>query len=109
MKFDIKVKFYNEEPSFGKGVAELMRHCQKLGSLSKAYKAMGMSNSKAWKILKRAEEDLGFELVNRSIGGNNGGGSTLTEQGEQLLKKYDLYMQRLEEYSQSLFEEIFDE
>lgn len=106
---EVKVRMYNNEPSFGKGVALLLHHCKELGSLSKAYKKMGMSNSKAWKILKRAEADLGFQLVNRSIGGNHGGGSSLTSQGEELLEKYDLYVQKLEAYSKSLFEEIFDE
>ena len=47
---------------------------------------MKMSNSKAWKILKRAEEDLDMPLVERISGGKDGGGSKLTQEGEELLE-----------------------
>lgn len=59
-----------------------MELCEKYGSLSKAYKEMGMSNSKAWKIIKRAQEDLGYELVHTTSGGSLGGGSQLTLEGK---------------------------
>ena len=67
-KFDLKIRLYNQEKSFGKGVYELMKKTQSFGSLTGAYKAMKMSNSKAWKILKRAEEDLDMPLIERISG-----------------------------------------
>ena len=70
-KFDLKIRLYNQEKSFGKGVYELMKKAQSFGSLSGAYKDMKMSNSKAWKILKRAEEDLDMPLVERISGGKD--------------------------------------
>lgn len=87
-KFDLKIRLYNQEKSFGKGVYELMKKAQSFGSLTGAYKAMKMSNSKAWKILKRAEEDLDMPLIERISGGKDGGGSKLTQEGEELLEKY---------------------
>ena len=60
MRYKLKIQIGNNEPNFGKGVVELLELCDKYGSLSKAYKEMGMSNSKAWKIIKRAQEDLGM-------------------------------------------------
>ena len=83
-KFDLKIRLYNQEKSFGKGVYELMKKAQSFGSLSGAYKDMKMSNSKAWKILKRAEEDLDMPLVERISGGKDGGGSKLTQEGEDV-------------------------
>ena len=53
MRYKLKIQIGNNEPNFGKGVVELLELCDKYGSLSKAYKEMGMSNSKAWKIIKR--------------------------------------------------------
>ena len=53
--YHVKVRVYNESIDFGKGVAELLQRIEATGSLSAAYKAMGMSASKAWKILRRAE------------------------------------------------------
>ena len=46
-KFDLKIRLYNQEKSFGKGVYELMKKAQSFCSLSGAYKDMKMSNSKA--------------------------------------------------------------
>ena len=55
MRYKLKIQIGNNELNFGKGVVELLELCDKYGSLSKAYKEMGMSNSKAWKIIKRAQ------------------------------------------------------
>ena len=70
--YHVKVRVYNESIDFGKGVAELLQRIEATGSLSAAYKAMGMSASKAWKILRRAEADLGFALVSSTAGGKRG-------------------------------------
>ena len=79
--YHVKVRVYNESIDFGKGVAELLQRIEATGSLSAAYKAMGMSASKAWKILRRAEADLGFALVSSTAGGKSGGSSVLTPEG----------------------------
>lgn len=108
-KFDLKIRLYNQEKSFGKGVYELMKKVQSFGSLSGAYKDMKMSNSKAWKILKRAEEDLEMPLVERISGGKDGGGSKLTQEGEDLLDKYEKFIQEMNEYAKIRFKEIFED
>ena len=79
------------------------------GSLSKAYKEMGMSNSKAWKIIKRAQEDLGYELVHTTSGGSLGGGSQLTLEGKELVRKYKLFQEKIEIYSKQVFKEVFED
>ena len=107
-KFDLKIRLYNQEKSFGKGVYELMKKAQNFGSLSGAYKDMKMSNSKAWKILKRAEEDLDMPLVERISGGKDGG-SKLTQEGEELLDKYEKFIQEMNEYAKIRFKEIFED
>ena len=108
-KFDLKIRLYNQEKSFGKGVYELMKKTQTFGSLSGAYKDMKMSNSKAWKILKRAEEDLDMPLVERISGGKDGGGSKLTQEGEELLEKYEKFIQEMNDYANIRFKEIFND
>ena len=55
------------------GVAELMHHVEETGSLSEACRCMGMAYSKGWRIMKHAEEDLGFPLMEGSRGGSRGG------------------------------------
>ena len=46
---------------------------------------LGMSYNKAWRSLRAAEERLGFPLLERQVGGKEGGGSRLSAPGEELL------------------------
>lgn len=105
--FHIKVRVYNEEINFGKGVAQLLQLVEEHGSLAAAYKEMGMSSSKAWKILHRAQEDLGFALVEGSSGGKYGGGTQLTEAGRKLLQQYVLFEHDVQDFAEKRFAEYF--
>ena len=81
--YHVKVRVYNESIDFGKGVAELLQRIEATGSLSAA--------CKAWKILRRAEADLGFALVSSTAGGKSGGSSVLTPEGRLLLERYTAF------------------
>ncbi len=107
--FDLKIRIYNEHPDFGKGVVQLMNKTKEFGSLSGAYKDMKMSNSKAWKILNRAEKDLDMDLIYRVTGGKNGGSSRLSDEGKMLLDKYQLFVNDVEDYAKQRFKEIFED
>ena len=96
-RFDFRVRVFMEEPDFGKGVAQLLSLTREKGSLSAAYKSMGMAASKAWKILNRAEADLGVKLVERKSGGKQGGGSHLTPEGEDILNRYENFQKEVAE------------
>ena len=63
LRYDMRLRVSRTDHAFGPGVAELMEHVEATGSLSKGCKCMQMAYSKGWKILKRAEEDLGIPLV----------------------------------------------
>ena len=62
LRYDMRLRVSRTDHAFGPGVAELMEHVEATGSLSKGCKCMQMAYSKGWKILKRAEEDLGILL-----------------------------------------------
>lgn len=70
---------------FGRGVADLLHGVEEYHSLNLSAKHMGMAYSKAWKIVKLAEETLGIQLLYRM--GKNG--SRLTEEGARLLEVYE--------------------
>ena len=106
-KFQNKITVYKKEPSFGKGPAQIMELVQKTNSLSKAYNIMGLSSSKGWKIIKKAEEDLGFELFHTVVGGKDGGYSTLSTEGEEFLKKYQAFRDELHKKSEEIFKKHF--
>lgn len=105
--YHIKVRVYNDEINFGKGVAELLRRIDEAGSLAAAYKAMGMSSSKAWKILRQAEADLGFALVHGSAGGASGGGTVLTAEGRELLARYAAFNAAVQQAAEEAFAKYF--
>jgi N-terminal domain of molybdenum-binding protein len=102
-RFDFRVRVFMEEPDFGKGVAQLLSLTREKGSLSAAYKSMGMAASKAWKILNRAEADLGVKLVERKSGGKQGGGSHLTPEGEDILNRYENFQKEVAEAVKTFF------
>ena len=79
MEMKLTPRFYQDgERIFGPGVAELMQQVQVHRSLRSAAQAMEMAYSKAWRIIRNAEEGFGCKLLNSTIGGRNGGGAVLT-------------------------------
>ena len=74
--------------AFGDGPARLLDGVQEWGSLRKAALELGMSYNKAWRILRAAEQRLGFPLLDRSVGGSLGGGSHLTAEARDLARRY---------------------
>ncbi|MDO4854761.1 MAG: LysR family transcriptional regulator [Coriobacteriia bacterium] len=72
-------------PALGKGVVALCERVRDMGSLNKAAHDMGMSYSKAWRIMKSAEEEFGISLLDR----NGPKGSDLTEQAHTLIEVYE--------------------
>jgi molybdate transport system regulatory protein len=72
-------------PAVGMGTFELLGRVESTGSLSRAAADMGMAYSKAWQSVRRAEEMLGFALLDRQAGGRGGGGSTLSTDGKWLV------------------------
>lgn len=92
---------------FGPGVASLLEGVQEKKSLRAAAGSMGMAYSKAWRILRTAEDAFGCRLLDSTIGGRHGGGAVLTPEAEALLEGYQRLRREVEAYSQAKYEEIF--
>lgn len=99
----------NREKFFGEGPYRLLRGVEQTGSLRSAAAAMGMAYSKALRILKHAEEVLGFPLTSRSVGGVSGGGSRLTDEGKEWIEKYEAYRNACVLANRRLYLEFFPE
>ena len=69
------------ERFFGEGPCRLLHLIEETGSLRSAAAQMGLSYSKALRLVQHAEKELGFALTCKTIGGRGGGGSTLTPTG----------------------------
>ena len=92
---------------FGEGPLRLLRSVEKTGSLRAAAREMEMAYSKASKLLKQAEANLGFPLTIRSTGGKDGGGSILTTEGKYWLRQYEAYRDACVKANQALYRQFF--
>lgn len=103
----LAVRIFGEEKCFGPGVAALLRRVEEQHSLRAAAMSMGMAYSKAWTIMKQAEQNLCFPLLQSSTGGKNGGGAVLTDEAKKILLAYEDYCKKLNASSEALFRESF--
>ena len=95
------------EKIFGQGPLSLLILVDKLGSLNKAAQDMKMSYSKATRIIKTTEINLNTKLLDKEIGGNSGGGSSLTDDAKKLMRKYEIYREKGAREIGRVFDEIF--
>jgi len=106
-QFDIRIRVFREEPAFGKGVVQLLDLIRQENSFSASCRRMGMAPSKAWKIVRRAEADLGTPLIRGESGGSGGGRTVLTEEGADLLDRYHRFEREIMETAKKCFSECF--
>ncbi len=97
---DYRFRFWlikNDKKVFGEGPLNLLKKVDELGSLRQAAFAMGMSYSKAWKVMKQIEKELQMKLLERKIGGKAGGGSTITSEAKDFICRYEAFMASMDE------------
>jgi molybdate transport system regulatory protein len=92
---------------FGPGTYRLLVNVREVGSLHRAAQIMGMSYSKAWRIVRQAEEHLGVELLERHAGGAAGGGSVLTAEAHSLIERFGHLQDDLQVALDVLFAKYF--
>lgn len=92
---------------FGPGVVKVLTLVEQHGSLSTAAREMNMSYNKAWRIVKRAEDEWGAPLLKSSSGGSNGGGSKLTEDARELIGLYHEFAKRSRKLVDECFNDVF--
>ncbi len=92
---------------FGPGAHELLRRVEQTGSLNQAAKDMAMSYSKAWRVMHQVERRLGVALFEARVGGPEGGGSCLTDQGRLLMQRFEAFTREADDVVEELFERHF--
>lgn len=108
MNYSVNLKLKNSNGIFfGPGPACLLMAIEQGSSLKQAAEQMGMAYSKAWKILRNAESQLGFPLLTKKRGGIGGGGSTLTAEAKKLLRQYLAFQKAVYAGADELFQQYF--
>lgn len=77
--------------AFDHGDAQLLRSIERAGSVAQAAESLGRSRARMTKRIDTLEEAFG-PLVRRNRGGAAGGGSELTEEGIELLRRFDRFV-----------------
>lgn len=75
---------------------ELLRQIKKIGSINQAAKLAGVSYKTAWDNIDAMNKSSPKPLLERNIGGKQGGGTYLTPYAERLLQLYELLKQTQE-------------
>ena len=107
LKLTIRMYTDDNQRCFGPGIATLLERVRLHKSLRAAAASMEMAYSKAWRIIRTAENVFGCKMLSSSIGGKGGGGAVLTEEAKRLLSAYDAYVADVTAYSAGKFEEAF--
>ena len=107
MKIAYKVWLENDGKAFGEGPFQVLRMVVEKGSLLQAARSLAMSYQKAWMIIRKSEERLGFQLLERKIGGIAGGGSQMTEAGAEFMENYARFRKETEKRLNAVFQKHF--
>lgn len=109
MKCDWKLYICNDDNKkfFGKGPMQLLLGVEKHKSLNKAAAEMELSYHKALKLIKIAEDGFGCTLIDKKIGGERGGGSSLTPEAFEIIEKYKKLENDINSYASQAFAEAF--
>ena len=98
-----------DEAFFGPDMAQFLRLIEHAGSMQTACRQMNMSYSKGFKLLKNAENQLGYPLLITQSGGSEGGFSELTPKALALMENYMALEKELKEKAEELFLKYFKE
>ncbi|NMB35409.1 MAG: LysR family transcriptional regulator [Firmicutes bacterium] len=108
--FSLNCKIWLEiggQKVFGDGPCDILKRIKNSGSLRMAAKEINMSYSQAWQLMKNLEKKLGFPLLIKKVGGEFGGGSSLTPEGEKLVKQFEQFREEADGMLNELFKKYF--
>ncbi|CDC71573.1 MULTISPECIES: LysR family transcriptional regulator [environmental samples] len=108
LKLTVRLYSDDDRRCFGPGIATLLRRVELHHSLRAAAASMEMAYSKAWRIIRTAEDVFGCKLLSSTIGGQHGGGAVLTPEARRLLAAYEAYVADVDAYSREKFCQAFD-
>ena len=94
---------------FGSGKYRLLRAIEQSGSLAAAAESLKISYRKAWGDLKKAETHIGKRLIIKNRGGSGGGRTSLTPEGDRLVKAYAHFVADVEKLTADSYHKWLEE
>jgi molybdate transport system regulatory protein len=85
----------------------LLEAVERTGSISAAAASQEVHFRVAWRKIHEMESRLGVKLTERTIGGTSGGGTRLTAEGREYVRKFRQFMRGLKEMAEKQYQEAF--
>ncbi len=106
---EVKLTLAREQICFGPGLQQLLQLIEETESVQLACSRMGISYSRAWKMIGNVEQQMGFRVVQRSQGGHHGGKSVVTPKGRALMQQYKNFAEDCKKQIKLIFERYFQD
>jgi molybdate transport repressor ModE-like protein len=93
----------------GEKEASILRGIRKFGSIMATAKSLGMTYAHVWNEIEELSKRVGKPVVSAYRGGEAGGGTRLTKEGEQLLQEYLMLEEKVSNFMGASKEYVFKE
>ena len=103
----LHMRLEQEEPFFSARLKLLLYLIGDTQNMRTACACSGIAHSKAWDMINRLEQNLGYSVVERQRGGKSGGSTRLTKQGEEFLIAYHDFEETVHQFTQDEFQKRF--
>ena len=104
----IRIELAREKPFLTPEVALLLRLIDNEESVRTACQQMNLSYSKGWMILNQIEKYLDFPVVSRHPGGAGGGHTILSQEGKDLLVRWEQMVREANQAATKIYSRIFE-
>ncbi|MBE0650747.1 MAG: LysR family transcriptional regulator [Bacteroidales bacterium] len=95
-----------ELPYLGIGRIVLLENIIEHGSITKGAEAINMSYRKAWQLVEDMNKLSNKPLVEKRLGGKEGGGAIVTDEGRKIIKKFYELQSQVEDFLQGKLQEV---
>jgi molybdate transport system regulatory protein len=92
----------------GDGKWKILKKIDECGSLVRACEEMGITYRRTWNDLKKIENLLGFDLLETTRGGQDGGSTHLTSEGHRLIEAFTGFHKNMDELMAKEFRKLLD-
>ena len=103
----LHIRLEQEEAFFSARLKLLLYLIADTNNMRTACACSGIAHSKAWDMINRLEQNLGYRVVERQRGGRSGGSTRLTDQGEAFLAAYHDFERTVCQFAQNEFQKRF--
>jgi len=111
LRLQYKIWFTDESGDglLGDGKWKILKAIDQEGSLTAACEKLGITYRRTWNDLKNIEQRLGFALLEKCRGGVEGGSTSLTVEGQRLIRAFDLFHEKMDVIMQEHFQLLIKE